>query len=114
MKRIAALTLAALVTLSPAAAQEAEEPGDLREGMDLLNEGMRLFLRGLGDELEPRMRALVEEMEPAMTRLMELIDDIDAYHLPEKLPNGDIIIRRKQQGEGGDLPPVGPDGEVEL
>lgn len=112
MKHVAALILAATVAATPVPAQEAERPGDLQEGIDLLGEGMRLFFRGLGDEIEPRLREFAESMEPAMTRLMELIDDMDAYHLPEKLPNGDIIIRRKRPGEEG--APESPEGEIEI
>ena len=84
----------ALLPLSPAAAQSAEE-GDMQDGIDLLEEGAKLFLRGLMDEMEPALRQLQEGMEPALRDLMEKLDDLDAYHLPEVLPNGDIIIRRK-------------------
>jgi hypothetical protein len=61
-------------------AQDAPEP----EGRDLMSEALRLFMRGL-----------LEEMEPAINDLSALLDSLDAYHAPEVLPNGDIIIRRK-------------------
>jgi len=47
-------------------------------------EALRLFMRGL-----------LEEMEPAIDDFSALLDNLDAYHAPEVLPNGDIIIRRK-------------------
>lgn len=118
MKRIAALALASFVALAPAGAEQADgpddlrDPGDMREGIDLLGEGMRLFFKGLAGEIDPLMRDMAEGMEPAMIRLMELIDDIDAYQLPEKLPNGDIIIRRKLPD--ADSAPVGPEDEIEI
>lgn len=114
MTRIAALCLALTLALAPADAQETapDRDGDIEEGLNLLGEGMRLFFKGLGDELEPAMRDFAEAMEPALARLMELIDDMDAYELPEKLPNGDIIIRRKP--DAPETPEVVPDGEIEI
>jgi hypothetical protein len=35
-----------------------------------------------------------EEMLPFLESLGSLIDDLSAYEMPERLPNGDIIIRR--------------------
>ena len=65
---------------APSFAQDAPEP----EGRDLMSEALRLFMRGL-----------LEEMEPAINDFSALLDNLDAYHAPEVLPNGDIIIRRK-------------------
>ena len=36
-----------------------------------------------------------EEMLPFLESLGALMDDMTAYERPERLPNGDIIIRRK-------------------
>ncbi|MHC0053878.1 AAA+ family ATPase [Actibacterium sp. D379-3] len=110
MKRIAALGLLALLMTPPAHAQEAmpdlpqnEGPkagadDDISEGFDLLGEGAKRLFRGLTDS-----------MEPALRELMGLIDDIDAYEMPERLPNGDIIIRRKLP-----MPEPVPEGEIEI
>ena len=80
---------------APAFAQDTPEP----QWRDLMSEALRLFMKGL-----------MEEMEPAIDDLSSLLDNLDAYHAPEVLPNGDIIIRRKT--------PIEPDapaqGEVEL
>jgi hypothetical protein len=100
MKRVG---LAALLSLSlslPLTAQEGEE--GLREGFDLLQEGTRLMLRGL-----------LEELEPALRDMRDRIGDLSAYHPPEILPNGDIILRRKVPLEPEEAPP--PAGEeIEL
>ena len=81
---------------------------DMAEGADLLERGARLFLRGLMDELEPTFKELSDSVEPALRQLLELVEDFDAYHPPERLPNGDIIIRRK-------TPLDGPEGdEIEI
>jgi hypothetical protein len=97
------LTAAPLVLLLAAAPATAEDNGksDLQEGMDLLSQGTRLLLEGL-----------MKEFEPALRDLEEAIGDLNAYHPPEILPNGDIIIRRKEPLPVE--PETGEDGEVEL
>lgn len=95
---------------TPLAAQEAEAE---EEGFSLMEEGAKLFLKGiiqemepaidelndLTAEMEPALRALVDEMGPAFMELLDKVDDITMYHAPEVLPNGDIILRRKQPDE---------------
>jgi len=98
MTRIAPIALAVCVALSPAAPAAAQNE-NLSDGIDLLDEGMRLLFRGL-----------MSEMEPAMRDLEEAIKDLSAYHPPEILPNGDIIIRRKQPLD----PEISEDGAVDL
>lgn len=115
------LILALALALSgPALAQETEE-----EGRSLMEEGARLFWEGIrremapaleefqdrAQDMEPALRRFVEEMGPALRDLMEQIGDLSAYHAPEVLPNGDIIIRRKTPQELQDAP---PEGEIEL
>lgn len=83
---LTALLLSAALTL-PAAAQETPAPEDnpeLSEGFSLLSEGARMILRGLQSEMAPMIEALGD-----------VIEDVNAYELPERLPNGDILIRRK-------------------
>lgn len=77
----------------------AEEGGGFSGGLDLLSRGSRMILRGLMDDLQPLLKGLDSA-----------IDDVDAYHLPEVLPNGDIIIRRKIPL----VPETPQEGEVEL
>lgn len=114
------LTLALCLALAagPLAAQTGapedapRDGGDLREGADLLEEGARRLLRGLLSEMEPaldEMGRAFTEMRPVLEDLAGMIGDIRNYHAPEKLPNGDIILRRKVPEP--DLPPDLPEGE---
>jgi hypothetical protein len=106
MRRTIALTLCLGLAL-PAVAQEAGTEGgttDMDEGFSLLEEGTRLLLRGL-----------MAEMEPALRDLQGALQNLDAYHPPEVLPNGDILIRRKEPLEAAPGAPVEPgEGEVDL
>lgn len=104
----------------PLHAQEAE--GD--DGFSLMEEGAKLFfrgimqemeptmdeLRGFADEMQPALRDFVDEMGPALADILGKVDDLNAYHPPEMLPNGDIILRRKSPKEQTEE----PEGEVEL
>ncbi len=89
MSHLRSIPLALLLAVAPVASiaqdvPDTEEPGDLGEGLSLIDRGARMLLRGL-----------MEELEPALRDLGSTIDDLSAYHAPEVLPNGDIIIRRK-------------------
>lgn len=95
---IPALVLAA----SPALAQE-DDPGPFGFGA----EGM---MRELLREMVPNVR----DLEGAMTMLGAVMDEIESYEAPEMLPNGDIIIRRKRDGDEDGGPAIPPDGELEL
>ena len=95
MKTLVSLYAALWLAVVPAAAQDGD--GNMREGMDLLQQGTRLLLEGL-----------MLELGPALKELEDMVIDLNAYHAPEVLPNGDIIIRRKtpvelQQPENGDI-----------
>ncbi len=72
---------------------------DEHQGRDLMSEALRLFMKGL-----------MEEMDSALDGIEGFLDDLSGYHPPEVLPNGDIIIRRRQPVE----PAPGEEGEVEL
>ncbi|WP_127557367.1 AAA+ family ATPase [Nioella ostreopsis] len=81
-----------LALATPAAAQDSGEDSNLREGWGLLSEGSRLILEGLAEEMRPFVD---EHLLPMIAELGALIDDVAMYELPERLPNGDIIIRRR-------------------
>ena len=55
----------------------------------------------LPKDLDKTLRQMLDDLKPALTemfRLMESFEGIDDprhYQLPEVLPNGDIIIRRR-------------------
>jgi hypothetical protein len=99
-----------VLALGPAQAQETEEtdPG-------LMKRGAELFLRGLMNEIGPELNQMqdsLRDLQPELQKLVELMGDFRNYEMPEKLPNGDILIRRKP-----DLhkPPILPEGpEIEL
>ncbi|MFO6465675.1 hypothetical protein ACK8OR_14870 [Jannaschia sp. KMU-145] len=114
MTRLVALPMIALLAL-PAAAQEAEPPS-------LMERGLRLFMDGLMEEMEPALRDLeglarnaAPLLEDLQEQLGESLSELDAYHPPEFLPNGDIVIRRKTPLDP-DLPPpdLNPDGSIDL
>ncbi|MFU8778633.1 MAG: hypothetical protein ACNA7M_13335 [Roseovarius sp.] len=114
--------LVAVLGAAPLAAQDAAEG----RGRSLMQEGARLFFEGIQREMgpaleglrdraqamEPALRQFVEEMGPALRELMDEIGDVSAYHAPEVLPNGDILLRRKTPQEIKDTPL--PEGEIEL
>ena len=90
-----ALAVAIALAASPLAAQEADtRPGnpDLSEGAEMLSEGFKKLFRGLLDELEPAGEAA----EQGWNDLVDWLGDLSAYEAPEQLPNGDILIRRKE------------------
>lgn len=123
--------LAALLGAAPVLSQQAPEVPEApdasgAEGRSLIEEGARLLFEGLrremglaleglrdrAEEMEPALRDLAEQMGPALWDLMEKIGDLSAYHPPEVLPNGDILLRRKTPEERQADP--APEGEIEI
>jgi hypothetical protein len=86
-----------MLTALPATAEEPNR--ELSEGLELLGEGARLLLRGLQTEMEP--------MAEGWGVLVEKLGDFSLYQMPEILPNGDIVIRRKE-------PLTGEEGATDL
>ncbi len=117
MKRTFTILTLCFSLAAPAA---AEGEGDTERGFDLLREGSRLIIEGLMDDMRPMLEEarpfFEEEMLPFLETLGNLIDDLSAYEMPERLPNGDIIIRRSPDHPwpDPDEPQVGEDGDVEL
>jgi hypothetical protein len=104
-----------LLLAAPAPAQEVTPPVAPDDGgSDLMQQGLRLFFRGLMSEMEPAMDSMgkaLDDMRPAIETLIGMIDDIRNYDAPVRLDNGDILIRRKPEA-----PAYRPlkDGETEL
>lgn len=107
MKQILLPAVLIAVISSPLAAQEAgEAPGDgpslMERGAELFWEGLRQEfapaledLQGLMEEVGPALGGFLREMGPALAEIAKEVEDWSAYELPEVLPNGDIIIRKK-------------------
>lgn len=90
MTRFAPLLLTALLATPPALADETPPPPapDLGAGAQMLSEGAKLLLRGL----------LAQGAE-GWDSLVDWLDDLSQYDPPERLPNGDILIRRRPPAE---------------
>jgi hypothetical protein len=78
--------------------------------------------RPLSEQLDEAFRGLMEQMKPALDEflgtleVLEGIDSIEHYQRPEILPNGDIIIRRREDApplphDDGEEPGEEPAGE---
>ncbi|MDF1669836.1 MAG: hypothetical protein P1U83_09490 [Roseovarius sp.] len=119
MKRFVITTGALLLSTLPLQAQEEDEGFSLMErGAQLFFEGIRREmepalddLMALADDMEPVLRDFVSEMGPAFVELLSQIEDLSAYHPPEILPNGDIILRKKTPEEMPDEP---IEGEIDI
>lgn len=112
-----ALAAAFVVVLACPAFAETGEEG-VEEGFSLLEEGARIIMRSMLDNIGPKLDEMqdgldgaMQEIEPHLTELMDMIGDLQNYHAPERLPNGDIILRRKVPEEAIEL---GPNGEIEI
>ncbi|PCJ09411.1 MAG: hypothetical protein COB16_04395 [Rhodobacteraceae bacterium] len=109
------LTVAALLA-APAFAQDSDQdqgPGLMEQGMELFWEGLRQEmaptlddLRKLADELGPSMQGFLNEMGPALAEIATQVEDWSTYEMPEILPNGDIIIRKKPAPDDSEQPDV--------
>ncbi len=127
--KIFTLPLLLALAASPAPAQQtppapegAPEGVPEGDGFNLMEEGAKLLFRGLMAEVEPSLddmgRALSElepalrELQPMLRDMIAMVDDLSNYHAPEKLPNGDIILRRKLPSELA--PPPALNQEYEL
>ncbi|TQV66123.1 AAA+ family ATPase [Aliiroseovarius halocynthiae] len=107
MKQLAITSALALLLASTGVQAQDNTPSDnpeLSEGAELLNRGFQLLLEGLANEIEP----LAEEWSDGWADMVEKFGDMQTYHPPEVLPNGDIIIRRRTP-----LDPAGP-GETDI
>lgn len=121
MRRIDPTHIALVLALSatPVWAQDTAAPPEVEEGFSLMEEGAKLLLKGLMSEMEPALDEMGEalsglepalkDLQPKMLELLALVDDLTNYQAPERLENGDILIRRKPDAPA---PPPLPDAEV--
>jgi len=107
MKRYVTLIAFAGLTAFPVVAKANDEsPSLLEQGAKLFIEGLVQEMEpavsdllGMAENLEPALREFALEMGPALIEILGQIEDLSTYHLPEILPNGDIIIRKKTPQE---------------
>ena len=113
------LTFAAFLA-GPTYAQDIDQsPGLMEQGMELFFEGLREEmapalddLQQLADEFAPAMQGFLQEMGPALAKIASEVDDWSTYEMPEILPNGDIIIRKKTIDIEQETPKV--DGQTDI
>ena len=103
MKHVLLISMITAGIAAPAFSQEDNSKSLMEQGAELFFEGLRKEMEpaldellGLADEFGPAMQSFLREMGPALAELGAEIKDWSAYEAPEILPNGDIIIRRKQ------------------
>lgn len=101
--RLAVPLVLAAVLAAPVAHAEAGAEAD--QGLSLMQEGARLILRQMMRDMGPQ----ISQMES----LARILGDWEQYELPEVLPNGDILIRRKPPTPPGLQVPT-EDGEIDL
>lgn len=121
MRQIITIATATFLAAAPVQAQEAEDDGFslMEEGTRLLLEGLRKEvepalrdLQGMAEGMEPALREFALQMGPALAEIISQIEDLSAYHPPEMLPNGDIIIRKKTPQEMLETPKEGEEIEI--
>lgn len=112
------LLLFVLLSMTPLIlrAQTAEPPAPRQpideNGLGLIERGMGMILDRLITDLGPDLNQLGQDMSDTVTRiapvfedLSVLMDDLANYQTPERLENGDILIRRKPGAPPA--PPIG-------
>ena len=119
MRAILVLPLCLCLALgSPVSADGPEGTRDTEQQDGIFGLLDRL-LRGFMDDVDPHMRQMersLEMAEPELRRLLGQLRDMVEYDPPEILPNGDILIRRRQttpdpdaEGQADPAPPDSSD-----
>jgi len=113
-----AFFLSVLLATSPVAVSAQDESNDMTRGAEMLRQGMGLMLEGLLNEMRPTAEDLADGWVEGWRQLVEMLDDFSAYEAPVFLPNGDILIRRKEplvpEGTPEDAPQAAPDADSEV
>ncbi|SFA60044.1 hypothetical protein SAMN04487972_12623 [Paracoccus halophilus] len=99
----------------PAAEDPAPESSEGGDGNGALFErGLESFMQNMLKEAEPHLERLGRDLgdtmlslRPVFQDLGKLMDDVQNYQAPERLENGDILIRRR-----ADAPPPPPVGDA--
>ncbi|MEH6836092.1 MULTISPECIES: AAA+ family ATPase [Falsihalocynthiibacter] len=102
MRHFCFAIVAASFVAFPSIAERQGEP----DGADLLEQGLQLLFKELLSQIEPALKdfeTFGDELGPKVQELIEMIDDFRNYEAPEKMPNGDIIIRRIRPLKEGEI-----------
>ena len=106
----------ALLAQPNIALAEDNEPS----GLSLMGRGAKDFFDGmkqemapaieglsdLGSKVSPALRNFTAQMGPAFTELLNDVEDWSVYEPPQRMPNGDILIKRKPELPAQEAPPV--------
>lgn len=98
------LAAAAMTAIVPRAASPQEGQGEAAPGTEAPK----------GGPLSETEEAIVDALRRTMELLSSTIDSVIVYELPEMLPNGDIIIRRKRPLPEQPPPMEPEEGPVQL
>jgi len=117
------LILCGMLGMAPGALAQGYEPpladepppgGLPAPESDTMERGIENFMRNLLDQAEPHLDRLGRDLgdtlgavAPVLQDIGRLMDDVRNYHAPERLENGDILIRRRT-----DAPPPPPMGDA--
>ncbi len=82
------------------------------EGLGLVERGLGIIAENLWSEFGPELGQSLTGLAPMAQDLAALVDEVGNYHAPQRLENGDILIRRR-----ADAPPPpalgdAPDGSA--
>lgn len=119
MKKLAFALWLLTIPLPALAQEDVAPPTTLDETLDRLRAGADALFRQFLQEMEPAVR----DLAPFLQDLTEFTAKIPSYHPPEILPNGDILLRRKNPDpvedyepspEDNDAPPSPPASAIEL
>ncbi|WP_146257640.1 hypothetical protein [Roseinatronobacter thiooxidans] len=113
--------LCALMAVPVQAQEEGARP-DAQDSTPQIFDLFERMLRGFMRDAQPHLRELERDftaLEPELQRLLQNLRDMTQYHPPEILPNGDILIRRRQGGDTAPEPApdqdrVSPETESDL
>ncbi|QOL81462.1 DUF2059 domain-containing protein [Pseudooceanicola spongiae] len=119
MKRILialALSVPLALPLSAMAEETTPPTSKMQDGLRQFFEGLSDGVGDLTDKTGPALQNFLQQMGPAFEDILGEIKDFSKYEAPQVLPNGDILIRRKDEAPEY-MPPVpgeNPDGSVDL
>ena len=113
MSRLATYAFCAALAL-PAWVQAADKvlPHQPEADEAPLLEMFEGMVRGFMRDMAPHLRDLergLQDIEPELQGLLDQMRDMTRYHPPEILPNGDILIRRRQSDDDDPDAPDSPE-----